>query len=250
MFSEILHYDAVPLLGAILWGILHGLTPHGHSWLVLLPFALGGVDARGMLRLALAYGLGMLLVAVAVGALLGTLARAVPEAWHHGIEIGVGGVLVLMGLVFMFRPASVHHTAEHLCDEHCHSDKEQKLVRSGTAWGLFVVGITSMLIPCPTNGWLYLQSAALGSPVTGALLFITYALATSVTIAVVAVMMAKSRALLAPLEARDTRMRIMRISGLIILLTGAWMLWLGTHDHHHGDERGARPAAVWTVGQG
>ena len=49
------------LIGTILWGILHGLTPHGHSWLVLLPFALGGAKEKGMLRVAFFYSLGMVI---------------------------------------------------------------------------------------------------------------------------------------------------------------------------------------------
>jgi len=246
--------NAMPFLGAILWGILHGLTPHGHSWLVMLPFALGGITARGMLRLAAAYGLGMVVVAAATGALLGSLARVVPEAWHHGVEIGVGVMLLVMGLAFVIRPDSVHHTMDHICGEHCHTSGEQKLLRSGTMAGLFLVGVLSMLIPCPTNYWLYGQSFVSRSPVDGAVLFVAYTLSTSVTICVVAMLMASSRALLAPLERKGNRLLILRLSGVIVLLAGAWMLWLGFNPHdHHGDDhehaRGARPATVWQMAQ-
>ncbi len=142
---------------------------------------------------------------------------------------------------------------DHICGEHCHTSGEQKLLRSGTIAGLFVVGIFSMLIPCPTNYWLYGQSFVSRSPVDGAILFVAYALSTSVTICVVAMLMASSRALLAPLERKGNRLLILRLSGLIVLLAGAWMLWLGFHPHdhqHHGEhehEHGARPAAVWQV---
>jgi sulfite exporter TauE/SafE len=245
--------NAIPYLGAILWGILHGLTPHGHSWLVLLPFALGGINARGMLRLAVAYGLGMVVVAAATGAVLGTLARAVPEAWHQGVEVGVGVMLAVMGIAFIARPDSVHHTMDHICGEHCHSTGEQKLLRSGTMAGLFLMGILSMLIPCPTNYWLYGQSFVSRSPLDGALLFIAYAISTSVTVGVVAVLMTTSRNRLAPLEQRSNRLLTFRLSGVVVLLAGAWMLWLGfhPHDHQHHDEdeheHGARPAVVWQV---
>jgi sulfite exporter TauE/SafE len=244
-------FDNVPpLIGAILMGILHGLTPHGHSWLVLLPFALGGINARGMLRLAIAYGLGMIVVAAATGAVLGALAHAVPEAWHQGVEIGIGVMLTVMGLAFIIRPDSVHHTMDHICSEHCHSTGEQKLLRSGTMTGLFLMGVLSMLIPCPTNYWLYGQSFATRSVAEGALIFVTYAVSTSLAVGAVAKLMVTSRAMLAPLERKGNRLLILRLSGLIVLLAGAWMLWLGTHPHDHDaheHDHGRRPAVAWQM---
>lgn len=241
---QVIFDNVPPLIGAILWGILHGLTPHGHSWLVLLPFALGGVNARGMLRLAAAYGLGMIVVAAATGAALGALAQVVPESWHQGVEIGIGVMLTVMGLAFVIRPDSVHHAMDHICSEHCHSTGEQKLLRSGTMTGLFLMGVLSMLVPCPTNYWLYGQSFVTRSPLEGALIFVTYAVSTSITVAVVARVMVTSRAMLAPLERKGNRLLILRVSGLIVLLAGAWMLWIGAHPHVHGDAHAARPAVI------
>jgi ABC-type nickel/cobalt efflux system permease component RcnA len=217
--------NLVLLLLMIPWGVLHGLTPHGHSWLVMLPFVLGGLDFRGIMRLSTAYCLGMLLTAVVTGALLGLVTSAIPEAWSHGVEVATSGLLILVGLIFMFRPLSIHHAIDHICNEHCHSGEERKLLRSGTAWAMFTMGAMSMLFPCPENVPIYTLPAASRSPVMGMSLFFVYGLSTGATFLFVAGAMVRARGLVEFFERRDARQLMLRLSGLIVLGTGLWLGW-------------------------
>lgn len=223
------------MIGAIVWGILHGLTPHGHSWLVLLPFALGGMNTRGMLRMALAYCGGMVVTAAATGALLGLIVSSIPERWHHGVELGVGILLLIIGLVFIVRPLSAHHAIDHICHEECQSGEERALLRAGTMGAMFMLGVMSMLIPCPTNLPMYAAlTAGSRTPWDGAAFFTVYALFTSASIIFVALAMVRARSLIALIEQRGYRTVIWRISGFIILAAAGWLIWLGTHEHDHG----------------
>lgn len=219
------------LLGAVLWGILHGLTPHGHSWLVLLPFALGGINRRGMLRMALAYSLGMVIAAAGTGALLGLIFSLIPEAWHHLLELAVGVLMVLVGLTFLLKPLSVHHAIDHICSEACHSGEEKALVRTGTTGALFMLGVMSMLIPCPTNVWVYTLPAVAQSPLKGLVLFTTYAAFSALAITLVAVSMVHARGLVTALDQRGYRLVILRLSGVLVLGVGVWMLWQSFGGH-------------------
>lgn len=223
------------LVGAMIWGILHGLTPHGHSWLVLLPFALGGINTRGMTRMATAYCVGMMVAAAATGALLGLLASIIPEGWHQGVEIGIGLLLLTVGVVFIVKPLSVHHAIDHICHEECQSGEERALLRTGTLGAMFMLGVMSMLIPCPTNIPMYAAlTAGSRSPLAGATYFTVYALFTSASILFVAIAMVRARSLVVTIEKRGYRKLIWRFSGIIILAVSGWLLWLGTHDHDHG----------------
>ena len=158
------------VIGMMLWGVLHGLTPHGHSWLVLLPFALGGSIARGMLRMSLAYSLGIIITAAATGALLGLLSSYIPAAWHVGIELAIGVLLLVVGLSFLLKPLSIHHAIDHICSEACASGEEKALVRTGTSGAMFMLGVMSMLIPCPTIMPVYSLLAVTHSALKGAML--------------------------------------------------------------------------------
>ncbi|MHB9023241.1 MAG: urease accessory protein UreH domain-containing protein [Armatimonadota bacterium] len=233
--SDLFHQYGL-LFGAVLWGTLHGLTPHAHSWLVLLPFAIGGIKPRGMLRLALAFSAGLILTAAGTGALLGLLTSYIPEEGHRLVEIGLGGVLALAGLAIMFKPLSVHHAVDHICNEECQPGEVKALARTGTFGALFVLGAMSMLVPCPTNIWIYALPAVTQNPLVGMLVFTLYAVFTSLAITGVAVMMTRARPLVANLEKRGFRLVALRLGGLIVLGVGLWLLWLGTHEHEHEHE--------------
>jgi len=221
------------VLGAIIWGVLHGLTPHGHSWLVLLPFALGGITRRGMLRMSLVYSLGMIVAAAGTGALLGLIFSIIPGSWHHVFEVGVGVLLVMMGLIFLLRPLSVHHAIDHICGEECQSGEEKALLRSGTAGAMFMLGVMSMIIPCPTNIWVYMLPAVTQSPLKGTLIFTIYAIFTALAINLVAVSMVHARGLVAKLDQSGYRLLILRLSGILVLGIGLWWLWQTLGEQRH-----------------
>jgi len=217
------------LIVMMLWGVLHGLTPHGHSWLVLLPFALGGINRRGMLRMSLAYSLGIIVTAAATGALLGWLSSKIPAAWHVEIELAIGILLLIVGISFLLKPLSVHHAIDHICSEECASGKEKALVRSGTAGAMFMLGAMSMLIPCPTIMPVYTLLMETHSAVKGAILFTIYAIFTSLAINMVALSMVHARKLVTALDQSGYRLLILRLSGVLMLGLAVWMLWMSLH---------------------
>ncbi len=231
------------ILLVIMVGILHGLTPHGHSWLVLLPFALGGVRARVMLRFALAFSLGMLLAAAAAGAFIGFLTSKIPDEWHHGLEFVLGGVLAVVGLLFLVRPLSVHHAIDHLCTEECHPGEERVLLKSGTTRALFLVGVMSVLLPCPTNVWVYTLPVAAKSISMSMLILTIYAFFSGATITTVAILMVRARKLVESLDQRGHRLLILRFSGIIVLAMGLWLVWHTWQEHRH-ESHTARAAVI------
>jgi hypothetical protein len=209
------------------WGFVHGLTPHGHSWLILLPLAMGGMKARELLRLSLAYCVGLIIAAAAEGALLGALFGLIPEAWHRGLLIAVGATLVTVGLIIVFRPLTVHHAIGHICGEHCETDEERALLRTGTWGAMFTMGVMSMVVPCPNTIFVIPLVGALRNPMAGALVFMLYALFTSFAVIVVALGMVKAHKLVERLEHSNYRHTILRVSGLIIAGFGIWMAVVG-----------------------
>ncbi len=233
---------------AIFWGLLHGLTPHGHSWLVLLPFAMGGMKTKTMLRVAAFFCLGMILTALAGGLILGWLIEHVPSTLHRYIEAAMGVLLVISGILFLARPLTIHHAIDHLCNEHCHTGEEAKLLHTGTYSAMFLLGVISMAIPCPTNIPMYIAitSGARG-PVLGMVLFVTYALSTSIAIMFVAVAMTRARKLVEILEQRGYRLLIWRLSGAIVLAAGLYLVYLGLVDNDHA-EHTARLFSAFGIG--
>ncbi len=223
------------VISMILWGVLHGLTPHGHSWLVLLPFALGGIGKRGMLRMSLAYSFGIILTAAVTGALLGWLSSHIPNAWHANVELGIGLLLLAVGLSFLFKPLSIHHAIDHICSEECASGEEKKLVRTGTTGAMFMLGVMSMLIPCPTILPVYTLLVVTHSAAKGVIMFTIYALATALAINLVAVSMVHARGLVTALDQKSGyRLLVLRLSGILVLAIALWMLWMSLHPQMPG----------------
>ncbi len=146
----------------------------------------------------------------------------------------MGMLLVVSGIIFLIRPLSVHHAIDHLCNEHCHTGEEVKLAHAGTFSAMFMLGVMSMAIPCPTNIPIYLAltSGARG-PVLGAALFTLYALTTGLAIMFVAVAMTRARKLVETLEQRGYRLLIWRLSGAIVLAAGLYLVYLGLVDNDH-----------------
>ncbi len=217
------------VIAMVVMGLSHGLTPHGHSWLVLLPFALGGVTTRTMLRMSLAYSLGFTLTSAAIGALLGLLASRIPYIWHVKVEGAIGLALLLVGLSFLLKPLSIHHAIDHLCGEECASREEKALVRSGTTGAMFMLGVMSILIPCPTVFPAFTLLIDTHSALKSMLLFTLFALSTAVAINLVAVAMVYARGLVTILDQRGFRLFILRFSGVLVLGIGGWMLWTSLH---------------------
>jgi nickel/cobalt transporter (NicO) family protein len=226
MFATTMGFWSTTLLLAF-WGFVHGLTPHGHSWLILLPLAMGGMKARELLRLAFAYCAGLIVAAAAEGALLGALFGLIPEGWHTGLLIAVGIVLFVVGITIVFRPLTVHHAIGHICGENCETDEERALLRTGTWGAMFTMGVMSMVVPCPSTVFVYPLIGALRNPALGALVFVLYACFTSLAVIAVAFGMVKARGLVERLEHSNYRHTVLRVSGLIIAAFGVWMAFKG-----------------------
>jgi nickel/cobalt transporter (NicO) family protein len=236
-------------IAAVSAGLLHGLTPHGHSWLVLLPIALGpGVTRQRMARFAVAYSLGMLATAVVIGAALGAVSQFIPESWHEWMVFGVAGLLIILGLTALIRPLNVHHAIDHLCYEHCDADHTPPKLRSGSLWVVFSLGVMSMLVPCPSVAGIYAAFALTQTWYWGATVFGVYALCTGLTITIVAITIVSAKTVLQSLAKKNNRLLIWRLNGIIFVLVGAYMVVTAFQEHaNEASHSSAVPPAVVAI---
>ncbi len=105
---------SVLLAAAFLLGVRHALDPDH-----LVAVSTLVAEQRRLwpaARLGLLWGLGHLLPIAALGLPLVALRLQLPEAWEHGVDLGVGVLLVLLGLRTLagLRRERVHfHVHEH-----------------------------------------------------------------------------------------------------------------------------------------
>jgi nickel/cobalt exporter len=219
---------------ALVWGAVHALVPCPHSWPMLLPFAR---SARGPLGSALLFGLGLTLTATAVGALAGGAVLAVPPEARDSIELGVGSLMVILGLIFLLRPQLMHAGHVHPHDGHegpahaCDAGAVRRLQRVGPRIGLVLLGAGNMAIPCWTNvpaiGLAISSGGALGGALVGAL----FALSATAAMIVVLLLAVRGIRILEGLASRRVEGLVLRLSGLLLVSFGLSLIF---HWHEHG----------------
>lgn len=128
------HIFLIAIQSSLLIGLIHGINPCGHSWLVLAPFVLGEQNGKKVFSLTAAFILGTSLACLAIGLSLGALSISLPESIRSITDIITSGVLVLLGGVLIIKPELLHshshdhgHDHTHTCDHphdhsHTHTD--------------------------------------------------------------------------------------------------------------------------------
>jgi len=228
-------------------GLLHGVNPCGHSWLVLAPFVSGEKNGRRVVLLTAMFLGGTALACLALGAGLGAVSLLMPAVIGKWIEILTSVVLVVIGLLLVYDPHILHghdHDHEHDCHEHEHDHhhhhhhhshdqgiaakikgftRNRKLLPPA----LFAIGFINMVIPCPTAAVMYSYALNSGSVFAAMSVFGTYAVSTAIAVGAVIFVIFKTTKMAHRLQNNWIEPFIMRSAGCIIIIFSGYGIHQG-----------------------
>ncbi len=243
MEMEILFLAA--LQSSFLLGLIHGVNPCGHSWLVLAPFVTGEKRGRRVALLTAAFVGGTAVACLVLGATLGTISSFLPPTASWWVDVVTSLVLLILGVALLYNPELLHshghhehdHHHEHHHEEHHHHHGHDHNVHEGQCiqpidrqkkWlapSLFGIGFMNMVIPCPTAAIMYGYAINSGSAVDATLVFGSYAIATAITVGAVIFVIFKVTTMAGKLQKDWVEPLIMRLAGLIIIVFSGYGLY-------------------------
>lgn len=225
---ELDHLFWAAFQSSLILGLVHGVNPCGHSWLVLAPFVVGQKRGGKAAFLTVAFLAGTAAACLLLGMTLGAISTVIPESFEYWVDIGTASLLILLGAVLIINPHLLHHHHE---EEHGHdhehdldhlkpATKRQKM--AGAA--LFGVGFVNMIIPCPTVAIMYGYALDSGSALKATTVFGIYALATAVAVAAVIYAIFHVARLLKTLSQDWVENALMRGAGAITIIFAGYSL--------------------------
>ena len=125
-----MHWDTyfwIALQSSFLLGLVHGVNPCGHSWLMLAPFVVGKASGKRAFVLTSSFLCGTALACVCIGITLGAVSMALPPGAAHVVGMLTGGIVVILGVILVVKPGLLHshdHDHDHGHD-HAHHDHAQ-----------------------------------------------------------------------------------------------------------------------------
>ncbi len=156
----------VAMQSSLFLGLIHGINPCGHSWLVLAPFVYGEKNGKRVFSLTSAFILGTTLACLGIGLTLGSISLTIPDSLTYIVDIITVLILVILGAILIIKPELLHsHDHDHEHGEHGHNDHHhhehhhdhdhghshhgcgcscshgKTALRSVTFWGLFSIGL-------------------------------------------------------------------------------------------------------------
>lgn len=224
----------VALQSSFVLGIIHGINPCGHSWLVIAPFVVGEKNGRKVIFLTFSFLLGTTLACMILGITLGAVSLLLPANLQFWVDAVTSGVLIFLGLVLIIKP-SVIHTHKHTHDNHQNHDhdhhhegetritgmdKADKL----TGLAMFSIGFFNMIVPCPTLAIMYGYALDSQHTFKAFSVFTLYALATSMAVATVILLIFKISSMVSTLSKEWVETALMRFAGVITLGFGLYSL--------------------------
>jgi len=245
------------LQGALLLGLIHGVNPCGHSWLVLAPFTAGSRDPGRVARLTAAFVSGTSLACMAIGMTLGAISMSLPDGVELWADIVTFGVLLVLGAVLLVKPTLLHshdhdHNHDHDHDDphehdhghdhaegpacadcadhdhdhhHAHGCCGNPRLRSTTAFGLFAFGFVNMIVPCPTAAIMYSYALRSGDPWASTVVFGAYALGTAAALSGVIWAIYRTTNALRALDRPWIEPLVMRATGVLVIAFAVYSLW-------------------------
>lgn len=234
---------------SFLLGLLHGVNPCGHSWLVLAPFVTGERNGGRVALLTCAFVSGTALACLALGATIGAISKFVPLHMGVWVEIGTSVILTVLGLLLIYNPHLLHNHDHdehhghgdvhdhHECKTHSHNHDSQarhgflsrlhRLTKNThlLPFALFGIGFVNMIVPCPTAAIMYGYALNAGSALTATLVFGTYAISTAIAVGRVVFLIFKATSMANSLQKEWVEPLIMRVSGLVIVLFSAYGIY-------------------------
>lgn len=245
------------LQSSFLLGLIHGVNPCGHSWLVLAPFVTGEKNGKKVSILTAAFLLGTALACLALGATLGAISLLLPPAANFWVEVGTSVLLILIGIVLLYDPEILHkhshdhehghnhgHNHEnnhshkhdhhacghhHHCHGHDHGEEKQHMhpgkKQKWLALSLFGIGFVNMIIPCPTAAVMYGYALNSGSTFDATMVFGSYAIATAISVGIVIYCIYRITTMASRLQKDWVEPLIMRSAGIIIVIFSGYGLY-------------------------
>ncbi|MFW2368522.1 MAG: sulfite exporter TauE/SafE family protein [Desulforhopalus sp.] len=236
---------------SFLLGLLHGVNPCGHSWLVLAPFVTGERNGGRVALLTCSFLGGTALACLALGASLGAISQLVPLTMGTWLEAGTSVLLIILGLLLIYNPTLLHHhddhhdhahNKEHRCGHshneytttHSHSHENFGILkklhhlttdRKLLPFALFGIGFANMIVPCPTAAIMYGYALNAGSTFTATLVFGAYAISTAIAVGGVIFIIFKATNMASSLQKEWIEPLIMRVAGGLIVLFSVYGLY-------------------------
>jgi len=199
----------IALKSSFILGLIHGVNPCGHSWIVLAPFTVGNKNPLKVTLYTTSFILGTAVACLLIGATLGMLSTKIPAGVTQMLEYGISAFIIVIGVLLIVDP--------HLL--HSHSCENDKRVDKGVL-GLFAIGFVNMIIPCPTLAIMYSYAIESANVYTSTAVFASYALATGISIAGVIFSIYKVTSLMQKLQKHWIEHAVMRTAGVLTVLFG------------------------------
>jgi nickel/cobalt exporter len=240
---EIDNLFLVAFQSSLVLGLVHGVNPCGHSWLVLAPFVVGQKRGGRVAWLTTAFLSGTALACLLLGLTLGAVAAFIPVTLQYWVDIGTSLLLCLLGGVLLVKPGLIHHhhaqghghSHEHIHghtpdDDHHHPETGprpgQTLSRSKlTGLALFGIGFVNMIIPCPTVAIMYKYALDSASTWRATAIFAVYAGSTAVAVAGVIFAIYRVSRVLEKLSQDWVESALMRAAGVVTILFAGYSLY-------------------------
>lgn len=247
---------AAAIQSSFFLGLLHGVNPCGHSWLVLAPFVSGERKGRRVAVLTIAFLAGTALACLVLGATLGAVSQLMPASLGVWVEGGTSAILILIGLLLLYNPhilhnhdhhhgegdhdhhhdeSDHHHHHDHHHSHHCDCDHGSngrwarfREISSTTRFlplVLFVIGFVNMIVPCPTAAVMYGYALNSGSATAATIVFGTYAFSTAIAVGAVIYLIFKATSMAGKLQKDWVEPLIMRLAGLVIIIFSGYGLY-------------------------
>jgi len=224
----------VALQASIMLGLLHGISPCGHSWPILAPFCITAKSLRKCINVWFFFCLGTTIACVILGVILGALGSIIPPSWDIYFGMGTAGILVILGIVVIFKPHWLHFEDEeeeevlkgalNSTEQALKFTTNKKRFRHGIYWGMFSLGFINMIIPCPTAAVMYTYALVAKSIPIGTTIFLAYALATALVLLIITYALGKATLFFKKLGQEKYEVLITRISGALIAAFGIYMV--------------------------
>lgn len=237
----------VAFQSSIILGLVHGVNPCGHSWLILAPLVVGQKSGGKVAWLTFSFLTGTAAACLLLGLTLGTVSSLIPESFQVWVDVGTSLILIVLGVILIVRPGLIHqhHEAEHGHDhaqdlehihdhEHDHDSAQHHAGQKGTkqkltGLALFGIGFFNMIIPCPTVAIMYGYALDSASAVKATIIFGVYAIGTAVAVGGVIFAIYHVARLLEKLSQDWVETALMRGAGLITIVFAGYSLFTRVH---------------------
>lgn len=245
-------FDSAFLLSAqssLILGLIHGINPCGHSWLILAPFVMGLKNGKKAFLLTLSFLSGTTLACLLIGLTLGAVSVMIPESLSLWVDYFTAALIIILGFILIVRPHLLHHhdhdhnhghddkADQHShCDGHCHHSHEHPdpghglkglintLKNNMSISAMFLIGFVNMIIPCPTVSVMYKYAVDSGSYIKATAIFGIYAVATAIAVSCVIFAIVKTTNAFYTLQKDWIEGAVMRTAGVITLFFGIWSI--------------------------